>query len=235
MVRESGNNMMKKLAWCGVWVLAMAAVSVPAEDSVAVFEESFAGGAFGSEPAAPWQSSAGDDGVTVAIGAPPDAAEGERWLHLGDPVSDASRGNANIRRELPDMAYGELRFRLHVDSLARFGVYLGTWPASKPEYRTVGFKVQEDGGVLLVNDLENQRSKWKLKDGHTYVMDLVFEPLDADYTTVRLMVDRGGSEDTLEAVVPVGDPITGLRITTENLDAGGEFYITDLVLTRTGG
>lgn len=219
-----------------IWMMSLVCLAaVGARAGEIVFEESFAGYKLGSEIKEPWQSSAAHTGMTVEVASPADAAEGEFWLHLADPVAGPTRSCANIRREMPAFEQGELSFRWHIKSLARFAVYLGTGSASSPEDRVVGFKMHETGRVFLVNDLLDQRPAWALEAGNTYKVSLAFQHRDEENRNVTLVLDDGSTPRKLEAVVPRGEPITAIRFTTENRDAGGDFYLTDLVLTRSDG
>jgi hypothetical protein len=214
-------------------VVGLAAVAGRAEQTV--FEEDFAGYPAGAELSAPWESSAEHTGIIVRVESPPGASAGESWLRLADPVAAPSRANANIRREIPALEYGTLTFRLHVGSLARFAVYLGTGSASAPEDRLVGFKVHQDGRHFLINDRPDHRPAWALRTGATYLVTLAFAPHEKTHRNVSLTFDDGRDPRTFTAVVPRGQPVTAVRFTTENLDAGGDFYLTDLVLTRADG
>lgn len=181
----------------------------------------------GSAPGKPWQHSGREDGITVKMVKHDNAT----WLELHD---DSSSSSANLRQEFPALQAGRLTLKLmvHAESSADFGIYLGSGNASSTAERVVDVKTNQRGMLRLGSGGERINTDLTLRPG---VVEHIFIEFRPDAAGVHLKLGRIGADGKDEILgentfAKPAQPVTRLRITSDNAPTGARWLITDLKL-----
>ncbi|MDP1580947.1 MAG: hypothetical protein Q8M02_11750 [Candidatus Didemnitutus sp.] len=182
----------------------------------------------GAPPPSPWQHSAKETDIKVEVV----KLDGTNWIEFQDNSSSVS---ANIRQEFSPLRSGRLslKVKLAADHGADFGIYLGPGNASSPAERVVDLKTNSRGMLRMGSTGE------RLDSGLVLARDKVehiFVEFRAKGKDVHIRLGRIGAdgkdevlgEDTFPGRA---QPVTRLRLTTDNSPQGAHFYVTDLQLS----
>ncbi len=182
----------------------------------------------GAPPPSPWQHSAKETDIKVQVVKLDDG----NWIELHD---NSTKVSANFRQEFAPIRSGRLtlKVKLAPDHGGDFGIYLGPGNASSSAERVVDLKTNSRGMVRLGSTGE------RLDSGLVLTKDTI-EHIFVEFRTkgkdVQIRLGRIGADGKDEVL---GDdtfpgraqPVTRLRITSDNTPQGAHFYLTDLQLT----
>jgi len=182
----------------------------------------------GSAPAKPWQHSGREDGITVKVV----RLAGSSWIELHDQSDKVS---ANLRQEIPAMQAGRLTLKVmtHTENTGDFGIYLGSGNASSSTERVVDVKTNKRGMLRLGSGGERIDTGLILTPGVPEHIFIEFRPVGSGVHLKLGRIDANGKDEVLgeNTFAKPAQPVTRLRITSDNAPTGARWLVKDLALT----